>query len=474
MSTHARLQRHVVLNGLGWLLPAALGLAAVPALAGRLGPERFGLLSLTWAAVSAFAILDLGLGRAVSLLVADRGARGRAAEIAPLVSAAGRLSWAFGAPIALLGVLLAPAIATSQLKLPPDLVDEGVRTLRWLALALPLVVHGIVLRAALEGELRFGAVNVFRIPLGVVTWGGPWLAALFTCDVSHLALVIVAGRALYWAGQWLLIARDDARRLASSTAAAQTAEPLAAHAAAVEQAAPTSPYRALWQAGSWITLSGVLTPLLTTLDRLLVPLVAPIATVGWYVAVGDGAMRLWLFPAALGPVLAPALAAAFARADRAESVRLLTRATRATGAILALPALALVMAAEPILRWWLNAAFAPDAVPVFQWFVATVFANCIAQVAYAGLQAGGEARAAARLHLFELPVFLVLLAVAVWKFGAAGAAAAWGARMLIDAAIMTAMGVRRIGLPAGEALRWGAVTLVLLLPLLWELSAPLR
>lgn len=474
MSDHARLQRHVFLNGLGWLLPAALGLAAVPALASRLGAERFGLLSLTWAAVSAFAILDLGLGRALSLLVADRLARGRSAEIAALVRAAGTLSWALLAPLALLGVLSAPWIARAQLELPPELVDEGVRTLRWLALALPLVVHGIVLRAALEGELRFAAVNAFRIPLGIITWGGPWLAASFTRDVSHLALVIVAGRALYWAGQWVLIARDDASRAPSPREASARAAEMRAPAEATVDAPMPSPYRALWQAGSWITLSGVLTPLLTTLDRLLVPLVAPIATVGWYVAVGDGAMRLWLFTAALGPVLAPALASAFARADRGESVRLLTRATRATGAILALPALVLVVAADPILRWWLNAAFAPDAVPVFQWFVATVYANCIAQVAYAGLQASGEARAAARLHLFELPLFLVVLASAVWMFGAAGAAAAWGARMLIDAALMTALGVRRVGLPAGEALRWGGVTLLLLLPLLWGLSAPLR
>jgi len=451
VTDHARLQRHVVLNGLGWLLPAALGLAAVPALAGRLGAERFGLLSLTWAAVSAFAILDLGMGRALSLLVADRRARDMAADIPSLVRAAGVLSWAVFGPLALLGVLLAPWIAETQLDLPADLVAEGVRTLRWLAFALPMVVHGIVLRAVLEGELRFGAVNAFRIPLNMVTWGGPWLAALFTQDVSTLAAVIVGGRALYWGGQWLLLRRN--------------------HVIAV---ALPSPYRTLWSAGSWITLSGVLTPVLTTLDRLLVPLVAPIATVGWYVAVGDGATRLWLFTAALGPVLAPALAAAFARADRAASERLLARATRATGAVLAVPAFVLVAAAEPILRWWLNAAFAPTAVPVFQWFVATVYANCIAQVAYAGLQAGGEARAAARLHLLELPVFVAVLLVAVWRYGAAGAAVVWGARMLIDAAFMTALGVRRAGLPAGEALRWGAVTLVLLLPLAWGLSAPLR
>lgn len=454
MIARARLRRHVLLNGLGWVLPAGLALAAVPALAGQLGAERFGLLSLTWAAVATFGILDLGLGRALSLLVADRRARARDAEIPELVRAAGAISWGLFGPLAACAVLLAPTVARTQLELPPALVEEGVRTLRWLALALPVVVHGIVLRAALEGAMRFGAVNAFRIPLGIVTWGGPWLAATYTTDVSRLALVVVGGRTLYWVGQWVWLAVDGPKDCATATTRPRDAN-------------QPSPYRALWSSGSWITVSGMLTPLLTSLDRMVVPLVAPIAVVGWYVAAGEGATKLWLFPAALGPVLAPALAGAFARADRGAVAALLTRATRAMGAVLTLPAVVLVFGAEPILRWWLSAAFAPQVVPVFQWFVATVFANSVAQAAYAGLQAAGQARAAATLHLIELPVFVAALALGAWRFGTDGVAAAWGGRLLIDAALMCRLAVRRIGLPAREVWRWGAVTALLLLPTLW-------
>lgn len=455
VTEHSRLTRHVALNAVGWVIPAVCALLAVPALARQLGPERFGLLSLTWAGVSLFAILDLGLGRAVSVVVADRRARGRHVEVRGLVRAAGVLSWLIFAPLAVLGALAAPWAARTLLDLPPTLREEGVRTLRWLALVLPIVVHGIVLRAALEGAFRFGVVNAFRVPLGVMTWAGPWLAALYTDDVSRLALVVVAGRIAYWVGQWGLLALD------APSAGTADAEPPDA----------TSPYSALWATGSWITLSGVLSPLLTNLDRLLVPLVAPIAVVGWYVAAGEAATKLWLFPAALGPVLAPALAAAFARGEPAVATQLLTRATRVSGVVLALPAALAVLGAEPVLRWWLDSAFAPEVVPVFRWFVAAIFANSVAQVAYAGLQAGGAAREAARLHLVELPLFLVALLVAAWSTGPIGIAAVWGARLLIDAVGMMALGVRHVGLPVSEALRWGAVTLLLLLPSVWRLGA---
>ncbi len=444
---HAQLERHVVLNGVGWLLPALLAIAAVPALATLLQPDRFGLLSLTWAAVSTFAILDLGLGRALSLAVADRRARGRAAEVPALVRAAGVLTWAACVPCALTGLIVAPWIAEHLLDLPPALLAEGTRSVRWLAIALPLVVHGIVLRAALEGALRFEAVNAFRVPLGIVTWGGPWLAAAYSTDVSVLTGVVVGGRAVYWAAQWWLLARE---------------------ARGVQSQAGFAPYRALWVGGSWITLSGLLTPVMTALDRMLVPMVAPIAAVGWYVAAGEGATKLWLFPAALAPVLGPALAAAFARGEAVETTRLLVRATRATRRVLVLPALLLAGGADPLLQWWLRESFDPAVVAGFQWFVVAVFANSIAQVSYAGLQAGGQARAAAQLHLVELPLFAGALWWAAQRYGASGAAAVWGARLLLDAVAMMALGTRRVGLPAGEAMRSVSAIALLLIPLLWR------
>jgi len=450
---HRQLRQHVVLNGMGWLLPAILALAAVPALARLLGADRFGLLTLAWAAVSAFAILDLGLGRALSVLVADRRARGQHEEIAGLVRAAGVTSWMVFAPLAVLLALAAPWIVAQGLDLPSELTAEALRSLRTLALALPIVVHGIVLRAAFEGDLRFGAVNALRIPLGVVTWGGPWIAAVFTRDVSVLALVIVAGRTAYWAAQLLLLARG-----AAPAAAAPSQCALATSA--------TSPYAALWATGSWITLSGLLSPVLTTLDRFVVPLLVPIAAVGWYVAAGEGATKLWLFPAALGPVLVPALAAAFARGDSAEARALLLKATRATGVVLIGPVVVLALWADPILRWWLADAFAPDVVRVFTGFVIAVFLNSVAQVAYAGLQAGGEARSAALLHLAEVPVFIGLLVWFGQTYGATGAAMVWAGRLVLDAFLMMALAVRRIGLPRSEVLLWSGATLVLLLVML--------
>lgn len=421
------LRRGVMLNGVGWLLPALLALASVPALTRALGAERFGLLTLAWAAVAAFGALDLGVGRAVAFLVADYGARGAREELPPVLAAANWSVWILFTPFALLGFVVAPWLVSAAFDVPTALHAEGARVVRLLSLALPFVVHGIVLRSAFEGDQRWRAVNALRIPLGVITWGGPWLAVLFTRDVSVLAGVIVGGRAIYWAAQLIWLRAP--------------------------WGAPD--FATLMRAGGWMTVSGLVSPVLVMADRALLPLVAPIAVVGWYVAAGEGATKLWLFPTALLPVLFPALTAAASEATFGD---LMSRATRATGAMLLPVSVLLVILAEPLLRWWLAAAFAPDVVEVFRLFVAAIYLNSIALVAYTALQAAGQAGAAARLHLLELPIFAFAILLAAKFGGVQGIALVWALRLMLDGAAMWRLALRR--LPGAEhaapaAMRWG-------------------
>lgn len=425
------LRRGVALNAVGWALPAALALVSVPALTRLLEPSRFGLVALTWAAVAAFGVLDLGAGRAVSFLVADREARGAASDAGRVVATAGRLVWWTFGPLAALGLLTAPWLVRAMLDVPPALHAEAVGVVRLLALALPVVVHGIVLRAAFEGAQRFGMVNAFRVPLGVATWGGPLLVALVTTDARAIAGVVVGARALYWLAQW----------------------------AALGWPVRGADYGTLLRAGGWMGVSGIVSPILTMADRAFVPAVAPIAVVGWYVASGEAATKLWLLPSALQPVLFPALTGARARGGAGVGA-LATRATALTGIALLAPALALAVGADPLMRWWLGESWAPGASALFALFVAAVYVNSIAQVGYSALQASGESRAAALLHLWELPLFLAALWIGARHWGAIGAGVAWSARLLLDAVAMWWLAWRRI--PALREVRpallgWGAV-----------------
>ncbi len=58
-----RVAHGALLNLAGHAAPLVAAVAAVPALIGSIGQERFGFLALAWALVGYFSFFDLGLGR---------------------------------------------------------------------------------------------------------------------------------------------------------------------------------------------------------------------------------------------------------------------------------------------------------------------------------------------------------------------------------------------------------------------------
>ena len=420
----ATMRRHVALNAVAWVVPAALAVLATPALAHRLGPDRFGLLSIGWAATALYAVLDAGAGRFLTSAVARGLASGRTAALCGLIWTSTWVVTLSLGVLAVAGGLAAPVIVDRALQLPVGLRVEAVGVLRLLALALPVVVVGILWRAVLEGAHQFDRINWLRLPLNLVTWGAPWLLTAVTSDVRVLVGVVVAGRAAYLLAHLPLLsgAVDGASRPRRPDGAS---------------------LRDLLRHGRWLAVSGVVSPLLVHFDRLLLPLVASVATIGWYVAAGDGAMRLWLFTAALQPVLFAAIAAAVAR-DRAALEPLVERATIATVGLLFPVALALAWWADPLLRWWLDAAFAEGAVPAFRGALAAVFANAVAQVAYAALQAAHEDRLVSGIHLAELVGVGVAVPWVLPHGGALGLLALWASRLMVDAVVLWGFAWRRL------------------------------
>ena len=72
-----RLARNVVWNLLGTGAPLLVAIVAIPLLIQGLGTARFGVLTLAWLVVGYFSLFDLGLGRALTKLVAEKLGKGQ-------------------------------------------------------------------------------------------------------------------------------------------------------------------------------------------------------------------------------------------------------------------------------------------------------------------------------------------------------------------------------------------------------------
>jgi O-antigen/teichoic acid export membrane protein len=432
--------RNTVLNLTGLAAPLFAALFLVPALVARLDAGRFGFLSLAWILVGYFSLFDLGLGRALARLMAERSAAAHAAELPALSRTALALTFALGAAAGALLFAAAGPVCTRLLNLPADLQSEAVTALRILALCLPFVTLTAALRGLLEGGQRFGWVNAIRIPLGILTFAAPLAAAIAAPGLVALALSLALVRLVALLAHWVVCTR------------------LYPGLTAIGAPAPGA-VSGMLSFGAWLSVSNVVGPVLVFLDRFVIGAMLAVSAVAYYSAPYEVITRLWLVPAALAGVLFPA----FAASDRALLLARYRTGVKAVLAVIFPLALGGALFAAQWLEAWLGAEYAHQGARAAQLLCIGVLLNCLAYLPFTLLQARGRADLVAKTHLAELPLYFVLLAVTVPALGISGAALAWALRCAGDTAALVWLAHRRI-LP-GETVLSAPQSAVILLAL---------
>lgn len=411
-----RILRSTLLNIVGFTAPLLAALYALPVLADRLGAERFGFLSLAWIAVGYFSMFDLGIGRALSRLIAERLDTPRAHELPALSRNSLFVLLALGAGAA--GLLFAASgwLATTALRLPIHLQAEATDALRVLALCLPFITLTAAMRGMLEASHRFGWVNAIRIPFGVLTFLVPVAVSAYSISLFVLCASLSALRVAIALAHWLVCIRlfPEYFRLARPTRTGMAE---------------------VWGYGFWMTASNMIGPLMVYLDRFVIATFASIAAVAYYTVPYEVVTKLLLLPAALTGVLFPVFAATHI-VDRPRMLLVYRRACFAVAGSMVLLAVASALLAEFWLEAWLGPVYAAQGTRVAQYVSIGVFFNSIAYLPYTLLQAAGRADVTAKIHLAELPLYALALVLAVPVWGIEGAAMVWAARCAIDALIM--------------------------------------
>ena len=416
-----RVAHGALLNLAGHAAPLAAALFAMPLLVVSLGTERFGFLALAWALVGYFSLFDLGLGRALARLAAERLGTPREAALPALSRTALGLSLALGTVAGVLVFAAAEWICARLLKLSPGLIDEAIMALRILAMCLPLVTLTAALRGLLEAGKFFGWVNAIRVPLGILTFAGPLAVAASTLHLAALCGALAVLRVASLAAHWVACAA-----LMPSLSRLGAPQPGA--------------LREMLGYGAWITVSNVVGPVMVYVDRFVIASLLSISAVAYYTAPYEILTRLWILPAALTGALFPALASAApgeARTLHRKGV-LVILATAVPVALIA------ALLAPQWLLLWLGEDYAARGARAAQWLALGVAANCLAYLPFTLLQARGRADLTGKLHLFELPLYLALLLALVSRNGIEGAAIAWFARCAIDAILLYALAARHL------------------------------
>lgn len=413
------LKRNTLWNLAGTAIPMVAGLALIPFTLSRLGSEAFGVLTLVWGLIGYFSVFDLGVGRALTVQLSQLTATGSVSDAGPLVRAGMLLTLAAG----LIGValiwLLAPGMANHWLKISPGLQDEARLAFLIAAVGVLPTTLASGLRGALEGLDRFAASNLSRMVLGVWMFALPGLAVYFhgpRLDVITLYLVL---------GRWLVVLGM----------AVQLRGVLFFRVASIAK----RHFQTLWNYGLWVTVTGIVGPLMVYGDRFFVSAAVGADQLPLYAIPQDVLLRLLLIPMALTGALLPRLAAM----GVSEAATAYRQTYRRVGVVMLAICLLAAALAYPALSLWISAEFATLALPVVLVLCVGVWINSLASVPYTLLHAKGNPRLTALFHLAELLLYFLALWFLSSRYGLVGAALAWVARVSLDWLLLH-LAVRRL------------------------------
>jgi O-antigen/teichoic acid export membrane protein len=417
--TGKQLTKNWILNLSGQVLPLFVALAAMPYIVRGLGPERFGVLSIVWAVLGSLTLFDLGLGRSTTKYVAECLGRGELNKFPCLFWTSLWSQLLIGFAGAGLMAVCVPYLVDHYLKLAPANAHETKSSFLILAASFPIVLGGNAIRGVLEAAQRFDIVNYVRVPASISIFVFSAIALPLGLSLPSIVILLVASRivvALIYFGVCVnlfpMIHADwslDLKLL-----------------------------RALLTYGGWVSISNFVAPLLSYADRFVIGSVLGMASVSYYTAPNEAITKASLLPGTLLVTLFPALASLDASGARNRVRELCARAIKSLLLLMTPILLVVSVFARQILQLWLGSDFATRSTSVLQIFCVGVLVNAISFVPFYLLQGLGRPDITAKIHMFELPVYAIALAILLPRMGLAGAALAWTLRLTLDASLLFA------------------------------------
>ena len=406
------LKTNFVINVLGALVPLAVSLVTVPIYVRHIGDARYGLLSIIWVLLGYFGFLDLGLSRAAANALA-RLRNAPQEERARVLVTTMALNLGFGLFGSLCLAILGRYLLQHVLAVPEALKPEIAQAFPWIVGLFPLALVSGVGIGALESREHFLLANVLQIsgvslgqiaPVILAVAVSPSLAIVIPAAVLARALTVVAILfAVYHEEGPLSLAAFDRHQA-----------------------------RKLLSYGGWISVSGVISPILSSLDQFLIGSVLNVAAVAHYAVPMNLVTRSQIFAGALTRTLFPRMSSVGPDEARHLASRALVSLAYGYGIICA-PAIILT---PVFFKYWIGADFATVAAPVAEILFFGAWINGLAFVPYGLLQSQGRPDVTGKFHIAEVLPFIGILWGLTSAYGITGAALAWSLRCAADAACL--------------------------------------
>jgi O-antigen/teichoic acid export membrane protein len=404
------IRKHTVYNLFGTVVPITVSLVTIPLYIDIIGESRYGVLAIAWLLLGYFGLFDLGLGRATAQRIASL-----ASENAKERSETFWTALLMNSALGLIGALIMWPVASyffgNHFSVNAELKLEILGAVHWLSLALPVATMSGVLSGTLQGLSKFLELNLISV-IG---------SALL--QIVPLCVAVIYGPDLLW-----LIPATILTRLCIAAILFQRcySSMLVGHPFKVSKGLS----KTLLKFGGWFTISSVVSPMMVILDRFVIGVQMGARYVTFYTIPFQLAERTTFIPNALCSAMFPRLARA---GLGTAGVELADKALRYIVSIITPLFLLGIFFIHWFLGFWINEDFASKASVVGQILLLGFWANAIARIPFALLQAVGRPDIVARCHLVEVIPYFLLLYFGLEYLGIIGAAIAFSLRTSADA-----------------------------------------
>jgi O-antigen/teichoic acid export membrane protein len=416
------IKKNTLWNLFGSTAPMLIGIAAIPYIYKHIGIERIGVLTIIWALIGYFSIFDFGLGRAITQRIASLTSHQTDRQKETIATTGVFLTLLIGTVGGLVGFVAIELVGVSWINSTPDLEHE-IRTSFLLAcLAIPATTATAGLRGILEGEQRFKVINLLKLILGLSNFLGPMASiALFGPRLDYtVGSLVVARYAILFA-----------HHLSAKHVIGNTADDVSREES-----------RQLFQFGGWMTLSNIIGPLMVVADRFLIANGLGAAVVAYYTIPAEFMIRLLVLPAAITTTLFPVFSKNLSEMNFTNALALYKKSMKIIFLMMGTVTASIFIGAGFGIDLWLGPEFAEKSSAVVSVLAVGILFNSMAQIPHAYIQASGDARSTALIHLLEAALYIPALILLMQLHGIIGAAVAWTLRALLDLVLMHVRAMR--------------------------------
>lgn len=392
------------------ILPAVVALVTMPYLLKVYGVERLGILTFVWTLLNYSLLLDLGLSRTLTKLIAFDDSNLK------ISGGAFRIGLFMILITGLLGIILFSTtsdwVVKNYLNLSPSLILEAKNSILALGGTLPALLLFSYFKGGIEGRQDFALANNLQGLGGVVTFLVPSATAIFSnrIDLAIFWLAIV---------RWIFVILSILgfiRKVGISWWSTHIT---------------TQSIKYLFKEGFWISALAILNPIFVYTDKLVVAALIPTSELAYYTTPFEAILRMTIIPLAVTRIVFPIFS---------KDGGLWTESTKNTFfksnlwiAFMIIPAgIILFIFMKPLLSLWLSSDFGIKSLWVSRLALVGILFNSLTWVALSYLQTTKWIKWTVIVPTITFLLSFLVMYPLVKIYFIEGAAIAFSLRLILD------------------------------------------